>query len=107
MQGEVVVRQRTSALLTANAVRSDRALLKRQIKARTTDPVRVLLDLPRCCENVHVHEFLMWTPRVGKHRANRLMGQARVMADVELRRLGSHTRLRLAEQLRAAIARQS
>lgn len=107
MQGDVAVAQRTRALGVANTVRTERAALKRGFKARTEDPVQVLLSLPRCCERVRVSEYLAWVPRVGSTRARMLMGEARVIGDVELRRLGSHTRLRLAEALRDALGRQS
>jgi hypothetical protein len=107
MQGEVAVEQRLTALGTANAVRVDRAKLKRAIKARDEDPVSVLLELPRYCERVRVSEFLSWVPRIGSMRAVTLMREARVFGDVELRRLGSHTRLRLADSLRATLERHS
>jgi hypothetical protein len=107
MDGEVAVAQRLTALGTANGVRTERAQLKRQFKARTTDPVQIVMELPRCCENVRISEFLSWVPRIGGTRARALMHDAKVFGDVELRRLGSHTRLRLAEELRATLARHS
>jgi hypothetical protein len=96
-----------SALGTANSVRTERARLKRAFKARTEDPVTVLMALPRCCERVRVSEFLDWVPKFGPTRARVLMHEARVLGDVELRKLGSHTRLRLAEALRATLERHS
>lgn len=107
MQGEVAVEQRLSALGSANSVRTERAQLKRAFKARTTDPVSVLMELPRCCEKVRISEYLDWIPKIGGTRARVLMSEAKVFGDVELRRLGSHTRLRLAEVLRATLERHS
>lgn len=107
MQAEVAVAQRLNALGTANSVRTERAQLKREFKARTTDPVSVLMELPRCCERVRISEFLDWVPRIGGTRARVLMSEAKVFGDVELRRLGSHTRLRLADALRATLERHS
>lgn len=103
----VVVPQRVNALLDANIVRSDRARLKREFKARTTDPARVLMDLPRSLERVKAADFLTWVPWIGKNRAKTMCLRSRVSPDLELKRLGSHSRLRLAEELRAAIERQA
>lgn len=107
MQDAVVV-QRMNGLLDANSVRGDRARLKREFKARTTDPARVLLDLPRSLERVTAEDYLTWVPWIGKTRARALCRRAQVVRpEIELKRLGSHTRLLLAEELRAAIARQA
>lgn len=105
---DAVATQRMNGLLDANSVRGDRARLKREFKARTADPVRVLLDLPRSLERVSAEDYLTWVPWIGNKRARALCRLAQIARpEIELKRLGSHTRLRLAEELRAAIARQA
>jgi hypothetical protein len=108
MGGVILRQQHMNALLAANGVRNERARLKRGFKSGAEDPVAVLLALPRALENVEVAEFLTWVPKIGRTRARIMCLNAHVLVPTrELKRLGTNTRLRLAEELRTTVARHT
>ena len=61
--------QRRSALLTANRIRSERSVLKKRLKRGEVSPVEVLTHVPNYARTMHVIDFLMAVPSVGRTRA--------------------------------------
>jgi hypothetical protein len=63
--------QRLDALREANRIRSARAKMKRELKARTRKP-QTMIDHPDCA-TMHIIDFLVAIPGVGQSRANRFL----------------------------------
>ena len=67
--------QRLEALQMANAERSQKATIKRQLKRGEISPFDVLLAPP---SSLGVIEFLVSLPRVGKVKSRRFCREARI-----------------------------
>lgn len=99
MAGTIALhQQRMGALARGNEVRSARRVLKAELKAGTVDPARLIKDVPDAIAGVRVYKFLMWLPWVGSTRARNYIRAADIR-DVEIGRLASTERARLAETL--------
>jgi hypothetical protein len=70
--------QRMDALSEANDIRKKRSKLKREIKARKVDAVRVVQEVPDYCKTMKVSELLMAIPKVGKVKCKKVMASARI-----------------------------
>lgn len=68
--------QRMSALEVANDIRSHRAGLKREIKARRVSPTVALTD-PKCATML-VLDLLLAAPKVGRVKAYRVLDEAAI-----------------------------
>lgn len=72
------VEQRMEALRNANRIRSRRAELKRDLKARRVQLVPLLLDPPEWLLAAKVYELLLATPKIGRVKANKLLSIVRI-----------------------------
>lgn len=72
------LRQRREALDIANDVRSNRAVLKRDIKAGRKDPIDLLLNPPQYIETMKIFDLLMATPKYGRTKVNKILSQGRI-----------------------------
>lgn len=92
--------QRREALAKANAVRLEKARLKRDLLAGNADAARLLLDPPPIIQKVRVGDFLTWLPTVGPRRAAVLVRGILPASTIEIRRLSPATREQLAARVR-------
>jgi hypothetical protein len=72
------VAQRRDALRTANEVRSYRAQLKRDLKARRVKAVDVLLDPEERVATMKVFDLLLAVPKVGRVKVNKILNGERI-----------------------------
>lgn len=75
---ERTLRQRMEALENANRVRSFRAQLKRDVKARRKSVGLLLLDPPERILSMKVFDLLLSAPKVGRVKVNKLLVQQRI-----------------------------
>lgn len=70
--------QRMEALERANAIRSSRAKLKRDLKAGRISIHAVLRDPPDCVETAKVLDILLAVPKYGRVKANKKLAICRI-----------------------------
>lgn len=70
--------QRMEALQRANAVRTKRARLKRELKAGRVGINGLLLDPPEYLETAKVSDLLLAVPKYGRVKVNRILAQCRI-----------------------------
>lgn len=70
--------QRRSALEKANGIRIARANLKRDFKARRTEPLHILFSPPDYVLTMKVYELLLATPKYGRTKAMKTLNAAKV-----------------------------
>lgn len=72
------IAQRQEALLRANAVRTERAQLKRDLKAGTVSVVDVLREPPPYVETAKVFDVLLAVPKYGHGKVSKCLSQCLV-----------------------------
>lgn len=87
--------QRMAALKHANEIRSERAKLKRSIKAGRTRLATILLDPPPYVVTMKVFDLLVATPKIGRVKANRFLVIVRVSPSKTLGGLSERQRAEL------------
>lgn len=97
---EETVSQRLRALGLANAVRSERARLKRRLAEGTLELSSVITDPPPCARTARVYELLLALPKVGPAKANRWLSRCRIAPSKTLAGLTDRQRRELLELLR-------
>ena len=70
--------QRMEALQRANEIRTQRAQLKRDLKAGRTTIDRLLVSPPEYLETAKVFDMLLATPKFGRVKANKILQQCRI-----------------------------
>ena len=70
--------QRMDALGKANAIRTQRAKLKRDLKSGRASIHGLLLEPPEWVETAKVFDMLMAVPKFGRVKAARLLNQCRI-----------------------------
>ena len=70
--------QRMKALRKANDIRSQRAQLKRDLKAGKKKIETLLLDPPEYVLSAKTFDMLLAVPKLGRVKANRILGQCRI-----------------------------
>ena len=90
--------QRMEALDRANAVRSRRAQLKRDIAAGREQVSRVLARQPACVETMRVRDLLLALPRWGQVKTNKVLhccviSPTRTVSDLTARQRAALIRL--------------
>jgi hypothetical protein len=89
------LQQRLDALERANDVRLYRAQMKRDIKAGKRCPRAVLAAPGELVETMKVVDLLLAMPRVGRVKAHKVLGRARVSPSKTLGGLTERQRLEL------------
>lgn len=97
------IEQRRTALLKANEVRFARAKLKRELKERRRNPLRVLQDPPDYAMNMKVEHFLMAVPRLGRSKVVVLLQRCQVSPTKTLGGLSDRQRCVLARGIKERI----
>lgn len=88
------------ALDKANAVRKERAELKRNIRAGRVDVAALIENPPDWLETMKVFELLKALPKVGRIKANTLMRKFKISPSKTVGGLSDRQRLELANGVR-------
>ncbi len=70
--------QRLDALERANATRTARAKLKRDLKAQRVSLADTVLSPPPLIAGAHIFDLLLAVPKLGRVKANRILTQCRI-----------------------------
>jgi hypothetical protein len=70
--------QRFDALNHANQIRSERAQLKRDLKAGRADTADLLLEPPEWLESMKLFDLLLATPKYGRVKVNKVLQLCRI-----------------------------
>jgi hypothetical protein len=66
------------ALKSANQIRTQRAEMKRDLKAGKADIKALILDPPEWLLTAKLFDFLLATPKYGRVKVNRILTQCRI-----------------------------
>jgi hypothetical protein len=91
------------ALQKANAVRTQRAQLKKELKAGTLDVVEVLTAPPEFLLTAKVIDVLLVVPKFGRVKATRVLTKCRISQAKTVGGLSERQRTELCETLRERI----
>ena len=88
------------ALQRANAIRSRRAELKRDLKAAKQSIHQLLLDPPEYLATAKVFDMLLAVPKYGRVKANKILNQCRISPSKTIGGLSERQRTELVSLLR-------
>ncbi|CAB4923709.1 unannotated protein [freshwater metagenome] len=97
--------QRMEALQRANQIRTERAQLKRDLRAGRTSIDRLLVDPPEFLETAKVFDMLLATPKYGRVKANKVLQQCRISPSKTVGGLSERQRTELVTLLRSRASR--
>jgi hypothetical protein len=92
--------QRLEALKLANAVRTERATLKRDLKAGRIRIETVLADPPECVHSAKVADIMLAVPRYGRVKVTKILQRCRISPSKTVIGLSERQRGELIEALR-------
>ena len=92
--------QRMRALRRANEIRTQRAKLKRDLKAGTVKVEQLLLDPPEYVMSAKAFDMILAVPKYGRVKANRILSQCRISPSKTIGGLSERQRAELVGQLR-------
>lgn len=92
--------QRMDALKRANDIRTQRARLKRDLKAGRAQIQALLLDPPEYLLTAKVFDLLLAVPKYGRVKANRILTQCRISPSKTIGGLSERQRNELVSYLR-------
>jgi hypothetical protein len=92
--------QRMKALRKANDIRSQRAKLKRDLKAGKRKIETLLLDPPEYVLSAKTFDMLLAVPKLGRVKANRILSQCRISPSKTIGGLSERQRGELVAHLR-------
>ena len=92
--------QRMDALGKANAIRTRRAQLKRDLKAGRASIHKLLLQPPEWVETAKVFDMLLAVPKYGRVKANKVLNQCRISPSKTIGGLSQRQRDELVSHLR-------
>ena len=93
--------QRMDALQRANHIRTQRAQLKRDLRAGVVTIDSLLLSPPSFLETAKVVELLLAVPKYGRVKANKVLQQCRISPSKTVGGLSERQRAEIVELLRA------
>ena len=93
------------ALQRANQIRTQRAQLKRDLRAGKTSIDRLLVSPPEYLETAKVFDMLLATPKYGRVKANKILQQCRISPSKTVGGLSERQRTELVELLIRRTAR--
>lgn len=91
--------QRMEALQKANAIRSQRAQLKKELKSGELDIVAVLKDPPEFLRTAKVIDLLLVVPKFGRVKATRVLTRCRISQAKTVGGLSERQRTELCDTL--------
>ena len=92
--------QRMRALEMANEIRTQRAQLKRDLKAGKVTIERLLLDPPEWLGSAKVFDIMLAVPKYGRVKVNRILNQCRISPSKTIGGLSERQRAELVALLR-------
>ena len=92
--------QRMRALRRANEIRTQRAKLKRDLKAGKVKVEQLLLDPPEYVMSAKAFDMILAVPKYGRVKANRILSQCRISPSKTIGGLSERQRAELVGQLR-------
>jgi hypothetical protein len=92
--------QRMDALNRANTIRTQRAQLKRDLKAQRTSIHQLLLEPPGFVETMKVFDALLAVPKYGRVKANKVLVWCRISPSKTIGGLSQRQRAELVSMLR-------
>lgn len=92
--------QRLEALKLANAVRTERAALKRDLKAGRVRIESVLESPPECVHSAKVADIMLAVPRYGRVKVTKILQKCRISPSKTVIGLSERQRSELIEALR-------
>jgi S13-like protein len=92
--------QRMDALGKANAIRTRRAQLKRDLKSGRSSIHGLLLEPPEWVETAKVFDMLLAVPKYGRVKANKVLNQCRISPSKTIGGLSERQRTELVQLLR-------
>lgn len=92
--------QRLDALKLANAVRTERASLKRDLKAGRIRIEQVLSDPPECVHSAKVADIMLAVPRYGRVKVAKILQRCRISPSKTVIGLSERQRGELIDALR-------
>jgi hypothetical protein len=92
--------QRMRALQRANEIRTQRARLKRDLKAGKVKVETLLLDPPDYVLSAKAFDMILAVPKYGRVKANRILNQCRISPSKTIGGLSERQRAELVSQLR-------
>ena len=92
--------QRMDALQRANEIRSQRAQLKKDLKASRKLIHQILLDPPDFVETAKVFDLLLHVPKYGRVKVNKILAQCRISPSKTIGGLSQRQRSELVSLLR-------
>ena len=92
--------QRMEALRRANEIRTERAKLKRELKAGRAQIHPLLLDPPEYLQTAKVFDLLLAVPKYGRVKVNRILTQCRISPSKTIGGLSQRQRTELVSYLR-------
>ena len=92
--------QRMDALQRANAIRTRRAQLKKDLKAGRASIHGLLLRPPEYVETAKVFDMLLAVPKYGRVKANKVLQQCRISPSKTIGGLSERQRSELVSMLR-------
>ena len=92
--------QRMDALQRANAIRTERARLKRELKAGRVRINGLLLEPPEFLLTAKVSDLLLAVPKYGRVKVNRILAQCRISPSKTIGGLSGRQRAELVSFLR-------
>ncbi len=96
--------QRMEALQKANAIRSQRAQLKKELKSGELEIVAVLKDPPEFLKTAKVMDLLLVVPKFGRVKAARVLTRCRISQAKTVGGLSERQRAELCETLEKRFA---
>ncbi|MHB2000364.1 MAG: integration host factor, actinobacterial type [Solirubrobacteraceae bacterium] len=92
--------QRMEALARANDIRTQRAKIKRELRAGRLSIDRLLLDPPSCIDTAKVFDLLLAVPRYGRVKVNKILAHCRISPSKTIGGLSERQRAELVMLLR-------
>ncbi len=92
--------QRTEALKKANVVRSERATIKRELKAGRRNIGDLLRDPPEVIHTMKVVDILMCVPKYGRVKVGRILQKHKISPSKTISGLSPRQRRELIDALR-------
>ncbi len=92
--------QRMEALNKANEIRTERAVLKRDLKAGRKKPHDLLLEPPEWLETMKIFDLLIATPKRGRVKVNKILVQCRISPSKTIGGMSQRQRNELVSMLR-------
>jgi hypothetical protein len=92
--------QRMEALARANHIRTQRAKIKRELRAGRVSIDKLLLEPPSCVETAKVFDLLLAVPRYGRVKVNKILAHCRISPSKTIGGLSERQRAELVMLLR-------